>query len=570
MSFSELRSSGPARCVDEDRDTVDALAEEFVERRRRGEPATVEEYAARCPDRADEIRALFPTIAAMERHKPRPDEPPTSGRAGLADLEAGGYLGEFRLIREIGRGGMGVVYEAEQASLGRRVALKVLAYGPGSASDERSRERFQREAKTAARLQHPHIAQVYAVGEERGLHYYVMQLIPGEGFDRVIDELRVRACDGEGLSSKSVRGVARILLDGSAAGPLSACVGPRTSPATGAPRPMDWPSTSANAAKAMPERPAVPEPSSSPDWTVSSDRGASYWRGVARVGLQAAEALQYAHDHGVLHRDIKPANLLLDETGCVWVLDFGLAKATDHEDLSLAGDLVGTVRYMAPERFRGQCDGRSDVYSLGLTLYEALTLRPAFDTRDRADLLRRIVSEAPPRPRAVDPTVPLDLETVVLKAIATEPSLRYASAGEMAEDLSRFLDGRPVLARRATRRERLVLWARRNPTLAALCGATIVLALVAAYFIRLFVLAPRPGGPWPPPPGQGPNGEVWPPPDWDWSQGPPPPPPPPPGMPYPPPPGMRRYPPPPGAPYPPPPPPYGPGAPATENGARPF
>src|SRR5262249_46384229 len=150
------------------------------------------------------------------------------------------------------------------------------------------------------------------------------------------------------------------------------------------------------------------------------------------------------HRQGVLHRDIKPSNLLLDGQGTVWVADFGLAKAADGDDLTHTGDIVGTVRYMAPERFEGRCEVRSDVYALGLTLYELLALRPAFEGSDRAGLMRQVTHEEPPRLRAVDPTIPRDLETLVHKAIEREPGRRYADAGALAEDLRRYVEGRPI------------------------------------------------------------------------------------------------------------------------------
>src|SRR5262249_19235582 len=156
----------------------------------------------------------------------------------------------------------------------------------------------------------------------------------------------------------------------------------------------------------------------------ATDSAGQYARSVALVGVQVAEALDYAHRQGVLHRDIKPSNLLLDGQGTVWVTDFGLAKATDSDALTRTGDIIGTVRYMAPERFEGRCDARSDVYALGLTLYELLARRPAFERSDRAELIRQVTHEAPPRLRSLDPTIPRDLETVVHKAIEREPARR--------------------------------------------------------------------------------------------------------------------------------------------------
>src|SRR6185369_15053559 len=174
------------------------------------------------------------------------------------------------------------------------------------------------------------------------------------------------------------------------------------------------------------------------------------------MGVQVAEALAYAHSQGVLHRDIKPSNLLLDTRGTVWVADFGLAKAASDDDhLTHSGDIVGTLRYMPPERFQGQSDARCDIYSLGLTLYEMLTFSPAFDDKDRNRLYEQIVREEPVRPRLKNPEVPRDLETIVLKAMDKDPNHRYQAAADMAEDLQRFIEDRPIQARRTTRRERL-------------------------------------------------------------------------------------------------------------------
>ncbi len=190
--------------------------------------------------------------------------------------------------------------------------------------------------------------------------------------------------------------------------------------------------------------PSVSLPGASADSQARSDPDRTFFRSVARIGLQVAEALEYANRQGVLHRDVKPSNLLLDPKGNVWVADFGLAKAADAEDLTHSGDIVGTVRYMAPERFAGKCDARSDVYALGLTLYELLALRPAYAAADRHELMRRVMNEEPERLRSLVPHLPRDLETVVHKAIDREPARRYATAAALAEDLQRFLDDRPI------------------------------------------------------------------------------------------------------------------------------
>ncbi len=214
-------------------------------------------------------------------------------------------------------------------------------------------------------------------------------------------------------------------------------------------------------------------------------------QGVARIGVQVAEALAHAHGQGILHRDIKPSNLLLDREGNVWVTDFGLAKATGAEDLTHTGDIIGTVRYMAPERFQGAGDARADLYALGLTLYELLALRPAFNEADRASLIRQVTQEDPPRLRRLNRHVPPDLETIIHKAIARDPGRRYQTSRAFSDDLQRFVHGRPILARRVSTTERLYRWGRRNPALAASLGlfalllvATTVGSIVAAARFR--------------------------------------------------------------------------------------
>ncbi len=203
-------------------------------------------------------------------------------------------------------------------------------------------------------------------------------------------------------------------------------------------------------------------------------RRTALFRSVAQIGRQVAEALAYAHARGVIHRDIKPSNLILDTSGVVWITDFGLAKG-DDEGLTHTGDVIGTVRYMAPERFRGEGDARADIYALGLTLYELLTLEPAFHSSDRLRLMEKIKSQDPPRPRAIDTRIPRDLETIVLKSIEKEPERRYATAGAMADDLRRFHEGEPIQARAVSSVERAVKWMRRRPYVAMSLGLVGVL-----------------------------------------------------------------------------------------------
>ncbi len=465
---------------DTERDPVEALADDYVARRRRGETPTIDEYAERCPERADEIRALFPAIAAMERWKPQLG--PRRDRSGDKLLHPG-RLGDCRLIREIGRGGMGIVYEAEQESLGRRVAVKVLPRLPWA--DDQPMQRFVREARTAANLRHGNIVPVFGVGEDQELHYYIMPLISGVGLDRVVRALQQRFAPSYGdlavdstadALTAEVQSITQTLLDDSFPSGSTA-----TSP------------TESGAADTVKDRPDRSAPAS------TLALGTRYWRCVARLGIQVADALQHAHEQGVWHRDIKPANLLLDTSGMVWVTDFGLAKAISHDDLSRTGDLVGTLRYMAPERFRGGCDGRSDIYSLGLTLYELVTLQPVQLTGDRAEMVRQASDGHRLPPRALNPRIPRDLETVILKAIDPDPRFRYATAGALSADLARFSAGRPIAARRAALPERVSRWIGRNPVVAGLVITSIVLGLIAAYFFGLWLRAPHWDRPPPPP-----------------------------------------------------------------------
>ena len=209
------------------------------------------------------------------------------------------------------------------------------------------------------------------------------------------------------------------------------------------------------------------------------------WRFVARVGIQAAGALQYAHDQGVLHRDIKPANILIDADETVWIADFGLAKFAGSEVLTESGDIVGTLRYIAPEGLRGESDARSDVYSLGLTLYELLVMEPPFGDHGPSELLRLINQGPLSRPRGLDASIPLDLETIIMKASARDADARYATAAALADDLGRFLDDRPIAARPAGPFERTWRWSRRNRAVAALaaCAAGSLMAAAAAGWI---------------------------------------------------------------------------------------
>ena len=403
-------------------------------------------------------------------------------------------LGDFRILREAGRGGMGVVYEALQESLGRRVALKVLA--AHAIPDPVQLRRFEREAKAAAHLHHTNIVPVFGVGEQDGLHYYVMQFIEGMGLDHLIDQVKLlrvtkpvhfpttapSADPGKpgNFADLAATAIARSLMTEHFAA---------SAPEADARSSIDFARPDELAMETHSPRSTVESPdgraeqtSIAPELSAVRASDAGYWRSVARVGLQVAQALEYAHSQGLFHRDIKPSNLLLDAQGTAWVADFGLAKAVEGDNITHTGDIVGTIRYMAPERFRGECDARSDVYALGLTLYEMAALRPAFDQTARQTLIRQVMEEEPARLRKIVPNVPRDLETIIQKAMAPDPAGRYQTAGALAEDLSSFLEDRPIRARDISPLERCWKWARRRPAVAALLAGlfvTVSTALVA-------------------------------------------------------------------------------------------
>lgn len=378
--------------------SLEAVLDRYLQELADGRQPDQESYLRCYPELAESLRGVFKTLDFVEA---------TSRALNASQLERGQQLGEYRIVREVARGGMGVVYEAIQTSLNRRVALKVLPAGVLLSSS--APERFGREAATAGRLHHTNIVPVYAVGQEQGIHYYVMQYIEGRSLAEHLVRLRQAA----------------------------------TPP------------------------------------------GRDYFRRVARWGQQAAEALDYAHNEGIVHRDVKPSNLLLDARDNVWITDFGLARVDALTTITAAGDVLGTARYMSPEQARGshsRVDARTDIYSLGATLYELLALRPAFDGESREVVLNRITFADPPPLRELNSTIPRDLETIVTKCMEKEPERRYARARDVAEDCRRFLDGEPIRARRTLLVVKAARAVRRHR------WKTLAAALVAALSVTAFVL----------------------------------------------------------------------------------
>jgi WD40 repeat protein/serine/threonine protein kinase len=465
---------------------VAEAADRFTDEIKQGRAPSIDDYAAQYPDIAPIIRQVFPALAVLDEgpagQAARSDSPTSATGEVLGEgAPAVGLLGDFRILREVGRGGMGVVYEAEQISLGRRVALKVLPFA--AMLDRQQLARFKNEARAAATLDHPNIVAIYSVGAERGVHYYAMQLIEGQSLAEVIATMRQRS----GVEEQRSRGAAEQSRSGVKQQTSSYSTTPPLHSSSGDTQPV---------ARLT---------------TLPAFDSREYFRAIAQLGIQAAEALDHAHQNGVLHRDIKPANLLVEckspsplagtfktpsplgggpGSGSddashlkLWITDFGLARMEQDAGMTMTGDLLGTLRYMSPEQAlakRVVIDHRSDIYSLGVTLYELLTLQPAYAATDRQELLRQIAFDDPRKPRQINSNIPKDLETIVLKAIEKEPHARYDSAADLAADIERFCEHKPIRARRTSRTGRLWRWSKRNRLVAALSITVATLITLVA------------------------------------------------------------------------------------------
>ncbi|HEX5050906.1 MAG TPA: WD40 repeat domain-containing serine/threonine protein kinase [Planctomycetota bacterium] len=356
------------------------------------------------------------------------DEPAEGPHEGGSTAGSRGLLGDYALGAELGRGGMGIVYEAVQMPLGRRVAVKVLH--PGLVLDARARQRFVREARLAAGLDHRAITRVLSADVDGDVAYYAMERVDGASLDRVLRRLR-EATDAEHARTDDLRAAVTAVM-----GAVDAAT------------------------------------AAAPFWQLD------YLHAGVQIAIDVAGALQHAHDRGVVHRDVKPANILLRADGSVALTDFGLAREFGNATMTATGDLVGTPYYSAPEQIAGShgaIDGRTDVFSLGVTLYELLTLRRPFEADTAVEVRQRIVTKEPLRPHRVNRRVPRDLAAIVLTALEKDPDRRYRSAAAFADDLRNVLAGRPVAARPVRTHVVAWRWARRNPIACGLLGALLLL-----------------------------------------------------------------------------------------------
>lgn len=439
------------------------ILDELVAQARRGATPEVEKRCTENPDIADQIRDLFSTLYFMEENKPVAEVAAHEATTPEIVQQANSTIGGYLIVREIARGGMGIVYEAVQLSLQRRVALKVISRH--LLQDAKSIERFRREARLASQLHHSNIVPVFDVGEEGEVGYYAMQFISGQSLDQVIREMACLSEDGS-FTSKfqySEFGTEIASQNGDETTALTTDRGSEFS---------------------------IKQSSTDTRTSTTSKKHPVLYRNAARIALQIAEALAYAHQRGILHRDIKPSNILIDSEGNAWVTDFGLARFDDssgHDDPSLTktGDIVGTLKYLAPERLRGQHDHRCDIYGLAATLYELILGRPLFQAIDRIHLVDLVTNQEPTRPSSSDRRIPRDLETIILKGLSKEPDKRYQSAQKMADDLRLFLLDRPIQARRVTWMEQTLSWCRRNR---AVTGLAIVLLIAVAILTTFFAI----------------------------------------------------------------------------------
>ena len=472
--MNQPHSSPDGNADDSLNDLLDKLVEQFTARVRAGETPSIREYQEKHPELKDELHELLSSVAMIEGLKLQSATSASDHtRFEKIELER---IGEYRIVRELGRGGMGIVFEAIHDSLGRRVAVKIL---PSRLLDnEKYVERFTREARAAAKLHHNNIVSVFGVGHSDSLHYYVMEFIDGSPLDSVIHGMRAHS-----MRPSQATHIQPTLLDherlSSLAGDSDFEIGKASlSPPKSRTQKPKTPKTS------TPDATDLDVEQDKPSFSIPSGNERFLW--AANLVADIADALQYAHSQGLLHRDIKPGNILLDPDGRAWLTDFGLVKNLGNQTLTMAGEVIGTPRYMAPESFEGHYDVPSETYCLGTTLYELVTLQPVCEEASPAETIRRITSSTPARARKIDPRIPRDLETIIEKAIAPRAADRYQSAATLRDDLRSFSQNRPIAARSASLSKRVWLWCKRNPwqTVSAALFAIAAVVATAGFIAR--------------------------------------------------------------------------------------
>ena len=366
---------------------LDQVVEEFTQRLRSGEHPSIAEYQEKYPKLKTELEEILVSVTMIEQLKPSATS--ATEHDGLDEVSSLQKIGDYTITDELGRGGMGIVFAATHDSLGRKVAIKVMP--TPLVNTDKHIQRFKREAKAAAKLHHTNIVSVFGVGESDGYHYYVMDRIDGRTLSEIVAGL------SESFSSVSSR-VDETQAENSVSAELDPTVDSHLAFEDLSQNPEIDSSTQVQI-----RHPILPAKLSS-----------SHFLWAARIGANVADALWYAHQSNILHRDIKPSNMILDRNGVVWITDFGLAKDSSSElNLTQTGDVVGTPRYLAPESLEGQYDQRSEVYCLGLTLYELATLQSAYQIGTTAEIIRAIATSSPTSPRKVNPKIPIDLSTIL-------------------------------------------------------------------------------------------------------------------------------------------------------------
>lgn len=570
---TQLHVSADGLRIEDSYVDIEIVVERFTEDIRKGRRPSIEEYAETYPEFAEEIRDLFPSLLILEKSAAQESLHSYSNSVTARGVEPKKVtrLKNYLIRNELGKGGMGVVYEAFDETLQRTVALKVMRIFPGK--EEEAIQRFQREARMAAKLHHTNIVPVFDYDVVDDLFFYAMQLIEGVSLDQFLrakekevsdatqasarnskiskrqrerrnSTLNNNALQNEKDDAKRTEAVVDVAVRSDvdnyvqsvfqsqqpepgvpapSQNSLDSNVRKRAFKAASAPTPCPVPSGASESTHELDVATMLDRPKASQEedennkkkkrpknvkkndvtfgeGLPTSEKGllsvqiasSNYYQQVCDIGIQAANALEFAHRHNVLHRDIKPSNIILDKEGVVWITDFGLAKPIDDYSLTKQARLVGSQRYLAPEVAKEyDYSPSSDLFALGLTLYELLTFTPAYDKIGEAELYRQVLNRDLVRPRKINPGVPRDLETIILKTLEASKEKRYASVGELADDLQRFLDERPIRARRSNIFERGWRLCKRNRITAALSAALVFLAIATIIMLSFTVKKER-------------------------------------------------------------------------------